>query len=100
MAKWILERRFVEWASWQNHRQHCTDTWNLVGQGLRIRVGGGQTFRVKKKGIVHLKVKDKLLNPCEILLVDCPTWLNLLIGEDFLQTQGLSLFGPKNDNRN
>ena len=86
--------------SWQNHRHLCTDTWNLVGQKLRIRVGGGQTFPVRKKGLIHLKVNDQVLDPCEILLVDCDTWVNLLIGEDFLQTQGLSLFGPRSGDKN
>ena len=56
---------------------------------------GGQTFPVRQKGLIHLKVNDQVLDPCEILLVDCNTWVNLLIGEDFLQTQGLSLFGPQ-----
>ena len=85
--------------SWQNHRHLCTDAWNLVGQKLRIRVGGGQTFPVRKKGLIHLKVNDQVLDACESLLVDCDTWVNLLIGEDFLQTQGLSLFGPQSKNK-
>ena len=86
--------------SWQNHRQYCTNTWNLVGQRLRIRVGGGQILQVNKKGLVHLKVEDKVLDPCEILLAECLTWVNLLTGEGFLQTQGPSFFGSKDGTSN
>ena len=76
--------------SWDHHAQHCIETVDLMGQFLSIRVANGQTFTVRKKGLIHLRINGQVLPPCEILLVDCDTWTNLLISDDILAIFGLN----------
>mgnify|MGYP006902736143 CR=1 FL=1 len=76
--------------SWENHAQHCIETWDLIGQFLTIRGASGQEFIVQKMGLIHLRMKGQILPPCEILLVDCASWNNLLISDDILSMFGLN----------
>ena len=61
-----------------------------MGQILSIRVANGETLTVRKKGLIHLRINGQVLPPCEILLVDCATWTNLLISDDILAIFGLN----------
>ena len=76
--------------SWKHHAQHCIETVDLMGQILNIRVTKGEIFTVQKKGLIHLRINGQVLPPCEILLVACDTWTNLLISDDILALFGLN----------
>ena len=75
--------------SWENHAQHCIEMWNVIGQRLIIRVTNGQEFIVRKMGLIHLRINDQILLPCEILLVDHASWDDLFITNDILSIYGL-----------
>ena len=47
--------------SLENHAQHCIATYNLIGQQLCLKVGSGQTFSGRKKGLIHLRVNGQVL---------------------------------------
>jgi len=75
--------------SWKHHAQHCIETEDLRGRILSIRVANGETFTVRRKGLIHLRINGQILPPCEILLADCEM-TNLLISDDILVIFGLN----------
>ena len=77
--------------SLQEHAHCCLAIYDVVGQKITVRVAGGGGYPVRKKGLIMLKVGDKPLRITPILLVEASNWKNLLVGEDILQAEGLSI---------
>ena len=83
----------------QKHERLCRSTWKPVGHVSFVRKAAGHRVSVSKKGLIKLRIEDKKLQLAEILLVDAPEWGSLLIGEDLLQDQGMSVQAiPANQN--
>ena len=74
-----------------SHLKFCIYTWKLVGSDIRVRVADGERYSVVLKGLMNLRIDNRELGTTEVLLVDAPNWLTLLIGEDLLQHKGLSV---------
>ena len=82
----------------QLHRTLCREVWTPVGSLMHVRTATSERAPVVMKGLIKLKIDDKELPLSEILLVDSPTWENLLVGEDLLQHTGLSIQSQSNNN--
>ena len=77
----------------ERHGNLCLHIWKPIGTNMGITVANGDSVKVVAKGLIHLRVDDKELPPAEILLVEAKNWQNLLVGEDLLQDQNLSVQG-------
>ena len=77
----------------EKHGHLCLHVWKPIGTNTSITVANGARVEVVAKGLIHLRVDERELPPAEILLVQARNWQNLLIGEDLLQDQNLSVQG-------
>ena len=77
----------------ERHGDLCLHIWKPIGTTIGITVANGESVKVVAKGLIQLRVDEKELPPAEILLVEARNWQNLLVGEDLLQDQNLSVQG-------
>ena len=64
-----------------------------------VRTATGERLPAVMEGLIKLKIDDKELALSEILVVNSPTWENLLVSEDLFQHAGMSIQSQQLNNR-
>ena len=79
----------VTCGSIREHSKYCLKTWDFVGPRTSLRTADKTRHRVRKEGIINMKVGDKELGLVRILLVNSKQWSGLLVGLDLMRKHGI-----------
>ena len=72
------------------HRDLCLAVWDFVSKGdFYVRTTDSSRHKIRKKGLLHIRVGKHDLGLVEVLSVDHPGWTSFLVGEDILLAKGL-----------